>query len=91
MNKMKKILFAIGEGPTSEKVASDGFEIAKMLNAEIALVSVVDTSTLSTDGGITPHDMANIIRSELKINHNLLIENIFKDYKVWCPPFAAQK
>ena len=83
MNKMKKILFAIGEGPTSEKVASDGFEIAKLLNTEIALVSVVDTSTLSTDGGITAHDMANIIRGELRKNHNLLIENIFKDYKIW--------
>ncbi len=34
---MKKILFAIGEGPTSEKVASDGFEIAKQLSAEIAI------------------------------------------------------
>jgi nucleotide-binding universal stress UspA family protein len=83
MNKMKKILFAIGEGPTSEKVASDGFEISKQLNAEIALVSIVDTSTLSTDGGITLHDMVNIIRSEFKKNHNLLIENIFKEYKVW--------
>ncbi len=40
---MKKILFAIGEGPTSEKVAADGFDIAKQLNAEIALVSVIDT------------------------------------------------
>ena len=83
MNKMKKLLIAIGDGPTSEKVASNGFEIAKLLNAEIALVSVIDTSALSTDGGLTPHDMANIIRSELKINHELLIENIFKNYKVW--------
>jgi nucleotide-binding universal stress UspA family protein len=80
---MKKILFAIGEGPTSEKVASAGFEIAKQLNAEIALVSVIDTSTLSTDGGITPHDMSNMIRSELKKNQNLLIDHIFKDFKVW--------
>jgi nucleotide-binding universal stress UspA family protein len=80
---MKKILFAIGEGPTSEKVASAGFEIAKRLNAEIALVSVIDTSTISTDGGITPHEMSNMIRSELKKNQTLLIENIFKDFKVW--------
>jgi len=80
---MIKILFAIGEGPTSERVAADGFKIAKKLNAEIALVSVVDTATLTTDGGITPHDMSNIIRSELKKIHSLLIKDIFKDYKVW--------
>ena len=80
---MKKILFAIGEGPTGEKVASAGFEISRQLNAEIALLSVVDTSALSTDGGITPHEMANIIKGELKKSHNLLIQNIFKEYKVW--------
>lgn len=80
---MIKILFAIDEGPTSERVAADGFKIAKQLNAEIALVSVVDTAALSTDGGITPHDMSNIIRGEFKKIHNLLIEDIFKDYKVW--------
>ncbi len=27
--------------------------------------------------------MANMIRSELKKNQNLLIEDIFKEYKVW--------
>jgi nucleotide-binding universal stress UspA family protein len=80
---MKKILFAIGEGPTCEKVASEGFKIARQLKVEIALVSVVDSSTLSTDGGITPQEMANIIRDELKTNHNLLMQNIFKGHKVW--------
>lgn len=80
---MKRILIAIGEGPTCEKVASAGFEIATQLNAEVALLSVIDSSALSTDSGITPHDMANIIHSELKKNQNLLIENIFKEYKVW--------
>ncbi|MGZ4090113.1 MAG: universal stress protein, partial [Bacteroidia bacterium] len=54
MNKVKKILIAIDDGPTSEKVASNGFQLGKQLNAEIALISVVDTTGLMTDGSVTP-------------------------------------
>lgn len=80
---MKKILIAIDDGPTCEKVASGGFLFGQQLNAEIALVSIVDTTALITDGGLTPREMADIIKTEFKKNQQMLIEKVFKDYKVW--------
>ncbi|MDP1744152.1 MAG: universal stress protein [Bacteroidota bacterium] len=80
---MKKLLIAIDNGPSSEKVSSKGFELAKQLNVEIALVSVVDTSVLITDGGVTPKEMADLIKNDYKKSQQLLIENVFKNYKVW--------
>ncbi|MGZ3864235.1 MAG: universal stress protein [Bacteroidia bacterium] len=35
-----KILIAVDDSPTAEKVASIGFQLAKQLNAEIALWSI---------------------------------------------------
>jgi nucleotide-binding universal stress UspA family protein len=80
---MKKILIAIDDGPTSEKIASNGFQLAKQLNAEIALVSVVDDTSLMTDGGVTPGELAEIIKNDLKKYQKMLIDKVFKDYKVW--------
>src|SRR5665647_290837 len=80
---MKKILIAIDEGPTSEKVASQGFQLGQKLNAEVALLSVIDTALLMTDGGIAPKKMAEIIKNDFKKNQQLLIDKVFKDYKAW--------
>jgi nucleotide-binding universal stress UspA family protein len=80
---MKKILIAIDEGPTSEKVVSQGFQLGQKLNAEIALLSVIDTALLMTDGGIAPRKMAEIIKNDFKKNQQLLIDKVFKDYKAW--------
>jgi nucleotide-binding universal stress UspA family protein len=80
---MKRILIAADEGPTAEKIALVAFELARRLDAEIALVGVVDSSHLATDGGITPHEMAEIMKNDLRKSQQILIERIFKDYKVW--------
>jgi nucleotide-binding universal stress UspA family protein len=83
MDKIKKILIAIDDGPSSEKVASNGFQLGQQLNAEIALVSVVDTTALITDGGVTPREMAGIIKNDFKKGQQMLVDKVFKDYKVW--------
>ncbi|TAL50929.1 MAG: universal stress protein [Chitinophagaceae bacterium] len=83
MDKIKKILIAIDDGPTSEKVTSNGFQLGQQLNAEIALVSAVDTTALMTDGGVTPGELADIIKNDFKKSQQLLVEKVFKDYKVW--------
>ncbi|MGZ3901365.1 MAG: universal stress protein [Bacteroidia bacterium] len=83
MNKVKKILIAIDDGPTSEKVASNGFQLGKQLNAEIALISVVDTTGLMTDGSVTPGELAEILKNDYKKSQQKLIENLFKDNNVW--------
>lgn len=83
MDKIKKILIAIDDGPTSEKVSSNGFQLGQQLNAEIALVSVVATTALMTEGGVTPGEMADIIKNDFKKNQQMLVDKVFKDYKVW--------
>lgn len=75
---MKNILIAVGDGSTSQ-----GFQIGRQLNAEIALISVADKTNLMTDGGVTPREMANIIKDNFKKSEQMLVEKVFKDYKVW--------
>lgn len=83
MDKIKKILIAIDDGPTAEKVASNGFLLGQQLNAEMALISVVDNTALMTEGGVTPGELADIIKNDYKKSQQLVIDKVFKDYKVW--------
>lgn len=39
---MKKVLIAIDYNPVSEKVAEEGYELAKSLNAKVCLIHVLD-------------------------------------------------
>lgn len=82
MEKIKKILIAVDDGPTCEKVASNGLLFGQQLNAEIALISVVDTAALMGDGGITPSELADMIDHDLKKNQQALLDKVFKDYKI---------
>lgn len=84
MEKIKKILIAIDDSPISEKVASVGFQLGRQLNAEIALLSVIDNAaTYMTDGNVTPREMVNLMKIDYKKNQQLLIEKVFKDFKIW--------
>jgi nucleotide-binding universal stress UspA family protein len=80
---MKKILIAIDDGPTSEKVALKGFQLGQQLNAEIALVSVVNTTVPITNEGVTPKEMADILKQTFKKSQQMIIDKVFKNYKVW--------
>jgi Universal stress protein UspA and related nucleotide-binding proteins len=83
MDQLKKILIAVDDGPTAEKVASNGFQLGQQLNAEIAVVGVADTTSLMTDGGLTPSELADIITNDIKKSQRILIEKVFKNFKVW--------
>ena len=83
MNNIKKILLAIDDGPASEKIASKAFQLAQQLNAEIALVSIVNTTALIMEGNLTSVELANIIKNDYKKMHQMLIEKVFKDHKIW--------
>lgn len=80
---MKKILIAVDNGPSAEKIAKAGFGLGKQLHAEIALVSIVDTTNMMTEGGTTPRELADLIIKDFKKCHDLLIEQVFKDFKIW--------
>lgn len=83
MNKVKRLLIAVDDGPTAEKVARNGFSIGLQLNAEIALISVVNTSGLMTVGGVTTGELAEIIKGDFKKTQQMLVDSVFKDHKVW--------
>ncbi|QEM07649.1 universal stress protein [Mucilaginibacter rubeus] len=83
MSDFKKILIATDDGPTSEIVALKGFQLGKKLNAEIALVSVVDTTVLVSETGATSRELAEIIKSNHVDNQQILIEKVFGDFKIW--------
>jgi len=78
----RKILIAVDNGATAEKVAANGFLLGQQLRAEIALVSVVETTSLTADGGITFNNMAETIKGDIKKNQQMLIDKIFNDYNV---------
>jgi len=77
-----KILMAIDDGPAAEHVAVNGFNLAKQLNADIALVSVVDTALFMTTDGFSPKEMEEIMRNDFKKSLKMLIDKVFKEYKV---------
>jgi nucleotide-binding universal stress UspA family protein len=83
MNDFKKILIAIDDGPLAEKIASVGFELSKKVNAEIAVVSVVHTTILNPDGGMSSGEMENMIKSEYKESLQLLLDKVFKTHEIW--------
>lgn len=83
MKNMKKIIIAVDNDPTSEKIALNGFQLGLQLKAEIALLSVVDLTLLITDGAVTPKEFADIAINDYKKNQQMLIETVFKDHKVW--------
>jgi len=49
----------------------------------MALVSIVDTTVLLTDGAVTPRELANSIKNDYKKNQQLLIDKLCKDCKIW--------
>ncbi|WP_291246736.1 universal stress protein [Flavobacterium sp.] len=79
---MKKIVIAVDNDPTSEKIALNGFQLGLQLNAEMALLSVVDLTMLITESDVIPKEFADITINDYKKNQQILVDTVFKDYKV---------
>ena len=82
MDNIKKILIAVDEASTSEKVVLYGYNLAKQLNAEVALISAVDTEFMITEGDITQDELAEMQEENLKQSHQLLIYKIFNNREI---------
>lgn len=62
-----KILIAVDEQPIAEHAAQMGVELAKALGAELALITVVDTSAdYAADGGIMGEDVTAQIERDAR-------------------------
>jgi len=49
----------------------------------MALISVADIAFVMAEGGVTPREMTEMIKDDLKKVQKMLIKNIFKEQKVW--------
>lgn len=77
---MKKILIAIDDSAMAEKVTEAGLQLAQQLNAEMALLSVVDTSfPYIVSDGATVAEMTELTKTDFKKKHKMLI----KDRNIW--------
>lgn len=83
MENIKKILIAIDNDPAAEKIASHGFQLALQLKAEIALLSVVDSTILKTGGAVTPREFAEIVKNDYKKLQQMLVDTVFKNHEIW--------
>ncbi|HEY4618020.1 MAG TPA: universal stress protein [Flavobacterium sp.] len=83
MDKIKKILIAIDNDPAAEKIALHGLQLALQLKAEIALLSVIDSTMLETQGAVTPQEFSEIIKNDYKKLQQMLIDTVFKGHEVW--------
>jgi len=70
---VKKILIALDNGTSAERVAEHGFRLGKQLDAEIALLSVVDTRYMLTAGAVTVKEIAEITKNEFRNLHAVII------------------
>ncbi len=78
----KRILIAIDEEPSAENVAKQGLQLGKQLKAEIAVVSVANTTDLLTEGGITPDEMADIIKTDTRESQKKILNSVFRNDEV---------
>ena len=53
-NKMKKVLIALDYNPTAQKVAEEGFSMAKSMDAEITLLHVITDPVFYATSGYSP-------------------------------------
>jgi len=82
MNGIKKILIAVDDASTSEKVAFEGFKLGQQLNAEIALLSVVDVAYMVTESTVTPEELAEMQEDTLKQSLQMLIYKVFNNHDI---------
>ena len=82
MNEIKKILIAVDDASTSEKVAAEGFRLGQQFNAEIALISVVDVTFLITENEVTPDELSEMQEETLKQCQQLLTYKVFDNHQV---------
>lgn len=82
MENVKKIVIAIDNDPDAENVALNGLQLALQLKAEIAILSVVDTTILKVERSISSADFVKILKSDYKKLQQKLTKTIFKNHTV---------
>lgn len=79
---IKKILIAVDDEKSGKIISNTGLQLAKQLNAKIAIISVVDTVALMTTGGVSPYELIEHMEEEVKKGQQVLLENVFREENV---------
>ncbi|MEO7216511.1 universal stress protein [Mucilaginibacter sp.] len=80
--EFKKILIAIDNTPSAEKIAINGLQLARQYQAEVALVSIVDSSILENHDGATPRELEDMADGSFNTTQQHVIDHVFKNYPV---------
>lgn len=78
-----KVLICTDNGATAEETSAKALQFAKMMQAEMALLTVIDTQFIMTEGGITPQELIESSKAEQTENLEMLKQKVFANEKVW--------
>jgi len=74
MNNFKRVLLAVDNGAFAESLAKTGLELVKRLNAEVAIISVIDTRSLLGTEGLSIGEAIALEKNSATENLNVLIK-----------------
>ncbi|MCL1937308.1 MAG: universal stress protein [Candidatus Azobacteroides sp.] len=87
--RYKKILIAVDSKKNSIHTSKTGLELAEQLEAEAALIYVVDKSKAigNADAGITPYEALNALKKEAEdtLEHLIHLNNLSKEAIIFMP------
>ncbi len=78
MNTIKRILIAVDSGKTSIQVARDGFQLSQQLNAEVALLTVIDGTAIIDDSEMEAFNLDDFIKNDVKEKQKMLVDKLFE-------------
>jgi nucleotide-binding universal stress UspA family protein len=79
---MEKVIIAIDNSPQSDIVATKGVELANRLNAEVAILSVVDVQFVASEVNILSQETTQVLKNEFYREHQLLKDKFSRTNKI---------
>lgn len=76
-----RILIALDNGPGAERIALSGLQLARQFDAQVALVSIEDTSIYENDE-LTLRERDPLVERSQNSAQQMIIEKVFKDFPV---------
>jgi nucleotide-binding universal stress UspA family protein len=77
-----KILIAIDNNPSAERVALSGLQLAKQFNSEIALISIIDPDGTPDEDSPTTRELEDMMEHNLNRSQLNVIEKVFKGFPI---------
>lgn len=82
MNTFKRVVIALDDSAFAEPLAKTALKLVQQLQAEAAILSVIDTRALLGTEGLSGSEAVTLERSAAAENLEVIIKNVFPDYPV---------